>query len=945
MALFLKSLDLFGFKSFPDKTHIDFADGITSLLGPNGCGKSNIVDAVKWVLGEQSMKTIRAGKKEDVIFNGTDTRKPMSFAEVTLVIDNSEHRLPTEVEEIEIRRRVFRSGDSEYYLNKNRCLLKNIAELFYDTGVGKSAYSILEQGKIDQILSNKPEDRRYVFEEAAGISRFKKQCTEAQNKIERTDENIRDIEIQAREAERVCNRTRTQAERARKAKGLNDRLFQLDVEFNIGQLRNYQNVNDKRMQMLQEGTALVEKYKKDSEDLDAEINAMQEEMRAQEETVHRLMVEITTIEGKISGNSQTSDILTSSYLENNRQAQEFDDKAAAIRSQLDRDKGELDEYIDSLSDKREQFEESEKHLQRLKAMLDESNGKVTSLQEEISSLESRNEELDNELLSLSTELKDVIESLIAEVDENTGSEYSKERTDRARSEFLRKGEEARKLIGEKISYLSSLKPDIPVSRDITVKDFQHVSDAVETLISLFQEYVASIPPVVDTLLSPEGLVGRKRDIEKRETKAREELAANRYMIAAKREEVQATQAGIATLQSTIEAANLSYYELKSSLDASNAIIEGRKRAIEEKAINLEEYAIQAENYRRRMDEIQEELRAKDEEKKALSDELAAKRAEHAEANRGRGERGEGLSRKRTERENIIRLMTQTQQDLANLRGQVESSGSFTETIMSSFFTKHGRNLGEFFKDYEDKEIPDEKLIQNEMQEIQKELSGYGNINWMAEQEYEEAQEQYKFYAKHLEDLEKAKADLVEVLNEIQSRSEELFTKTYKEISQNFQAMFRRLFGGGKAEITLEDPENVLTCGIDILAQPPGKKPQYLNLLSGGERAMTAVALLFATYQVKPSPFCILDELDAPLDDRNIGFFLDVLQDFSQTSQFIIITHNPHTVMGSKTLLGVTQYEAGVSTTVSYKLANIKGQPVIMDENEKAVSFNSDGTRK
>ena len=403
MALFLKSLDLFGFKSFPDKTHIDFADGITSLLGPNGCGKSNIVDAVKWVLGEQSMKTIRAGKKEDVIFNGTDTRKPMSFAEVTLVIDNSEHRLPTEVEEIEIRRRVFRSGDSEYYLNKNRCLLKNIAELFYDTGVGKSAYSILEQGKIDQILSNKPEDRRYVFEEAAGISRFKKQCTEAQNKIERTDENIRDIEIQAREAERVCNRTRTQAERARKAKGLNDRLFQLDVEFNIGQLRNYQNVNDKRMQMLQEGTALVEKYKKDSEDLDAEINAMQEEMRAQEETVHRLMVEITTIEGKISGNSQTSDILTSSYLENNRQAQEFDDKAAAIRSQLDRDKGELDEYIESLSDKREQFEESEKHLQRLKAMLDESNGKVTSLQEEISSLESRNEELDNELLSLSTE--------------------------------------------------------------------------------------------------------------------------------------------------------------------------------------------------------------------------------------------------------------------------------------------------------------------------------------------------------------------------------------------------------------------------------------------------------------------------------------------------------------------------------------------------------------
>ena len=943
--MFLKSLDLFGFKSFPDRTHIDFADGITSLLGPNGCGKSNIVDAVKWVLGEQSMKTIRAGKKEDVIFNGTDTRKPMTFAEVTLVIDNSEHRLPTEVEEIEIKRRVFRSGDSEYYLNKNRCLLKNIAELFYDTGVGKSAYSILEQGKIDQILSSKPEDRRYVFEEAAGISRFKKQCSEAQNKIERTNENILAVENEARNFERICSRTKTQAERAKKAKGLNDRLFQLDVEFNIGQLRNYQSANDQRMKMLQEGTLLVEKYKKDSEDLGAEINAMQEAMKAQDDMLHHLQLEMTSIEGKLNNNSQMTDILTSNYQENNRQALEFDDKAANIRSQLDKDKGELDEYVESLAEKEEQFEESGRHLERLLAMLQESNDKVARLEKEADDKEKRNEELEKELLSLSTELKDVIESLIAEVDDNTGSEYSLERTERARSEFLRKGEEAKKLIGDKIDYLSSLKPNIPISKDITIKDFQIVDDAVSSLISLFQEYVDSIPPVIDTILSPEGLVGKKRDIEKRESKAREELTANRYIIASRRDEIQTTRSDIETLRSTIDAAKESYYSLKSSLDSSKDVIESKKRALEEKAVNLEEFIIQAGNYRRRMEEIQDELRSKDEEKRLLGDELRKKKEEYAEAGKNRGERGEELDRKRRERENIINLMTRTQTDIANLQGQVQSNGSFTETLMTNFFNKHGRNLGEFFKEYEDKEVPDEKLIQNEMQEIQRELSGFGNINWMAEQEYEDALEQYKFYAKHLEDLEKAKADLVEVLNEIQSRSEDLFIKTYKEISQNFQTMFRRLFGGGKAEITLEDPENVLTCGIDILAQPPGKKPQYLNLLSGGERAMTAVALLFATYQVKPSPFCILDELDAPLDDRNIGFFLDVLQDFSQTSQFIIITHNPHTVMGSKTLLGVTQYEAGVSTTVSYKLANIKGQPVIMDENEKAVTFNSDGTRK
>ena len=279
--MFLKSLELYGFKSFADRTHINFVDGITALIGPNGCGKSNIVDAVKWVLGEQSMKTIRAGKKEDVIFNGTDTRKPMTFAEVSLVIDNSAHTLPTDVEEIEIRRRVFRSGESEYYLNKQRCLLRNIQELFFDTGVGKSAYSILEQGKIDQILSTKPEDRRYIFEEAAGISRYKAQCNEAQNKLQRTEENINDIEIQARDAKRACDRTRSQAEKAIKAKELEKRAFALDVQFHLGQLRTYSLMNDERARLLSEAQAEIERLKADLELVSKKIAAIDEALKAE----------------------------------------------------------------------------------------------------------------------------------------------------------------------------------------------------------------------------------------------------------------------------------------------------------------------------------------------------------------------------------------------------------------------------------------------------------------------------------------------------------------------------------------------------------------------------------------------------------------------------------------------------------------------------------------
>ena len=231
---------------------------------------------------------------------------------------------------------------------------------------------------------------------------------------------------------------------------------------------------------------------------------------------------------------------------------------------------------------------------------------------------------------------------------------------------------------------------------------------------------------------------------------------------------------------------------------------------------------------------------------------------------------------------------------------------------------------------------------NELSEVNKELEKLGTVNYLAEDDYNAAKEQFDFYAKHLEDLNKARVDLEKVLEEIQNRAKELFLKTYNEISDNFQAMFTRLFGGGIAKLTLEDPENVLTSGIDIFAQPPGKKLVTLSLLSGGERSMTAVALLFATYQVKPSPFCILDELDAALDDKNIGYFLDVLVDFGKTSQFIIITHNKHTVTGSETLLGVTQMEAGVSTTVSYRLDRIAGKPVILNDDDNVVDFDSDG---
>ena len=934
--MFLKSLDLYGFKSFADKTHIDFADGITSLLGQNGTGKSNIVDAIKWVLGEQSMKTIRAGKKEDVIFNGTDTRKPMNFAEVTLVIDNSEHRLPTDLPEIEIKRRVFRSGEPECYINKQRCLLRNITELFYDTGVGKSAYSILEQGKIDQILSTKPEDRRYIFEEAAGISRYKKECTEAQNKLEHTQENISDIEIQAREVKRICDRTKSQAEKALRARELDNEIFDLDVQYHLGQLRTYTLMNQERARLKTEAEIMIAKTKEQLDAFTDDINQEQEALKARNEELHALEISITKDNGEIGiidqKISSAGDRLQD-YAISERASRE---KADSTKSSLDIEKASKESYEDTVQENIERLDEARKQLEALRSMKEETAAKIGAAEGEIASLEEENGRLDEELQQLSEALKAVIEDLISEVDEKTGTEYSAERRSNAEEALLRKGSELKKLADDKIAYIASLKQDVPISKDITAKDFTKLSSGIDELISLFAAYKASIPPVIDTLLSPEGLIGRKREVEGREDGVRRQIAMNRAAISSGQESLRMMRADLESLSETIDAASGHCYQLEASVETSKEILANMEKAIKEKEDSFYEALSAAERARNGMEETSEAIRELESSKQRMKEEVERKKAYHADLTIKVGEMNSAIMRKRQEKEDLVNRLSSAQKQASEQAIYLSNSDQLTNTVLQNFFNKHGRNLGEFMEEFKDRDIPSETETLKLLNAKQKEREACGSINYMAEDEYKESLEQYRFYAKHLEDLEKARADLQQVLDEITAKSVDLFTRTYRQISENFQAMFKRLFGGGRAEITLEDPENVLTSGIQILAQPPGKKPQYLSLLSGGERSMTAVALLFATYQVKPSPFCILDELDAALDDRNIGYFLSVLTEFSKTSQFIIITHNKHTVTGSEQLLGVTQEEAGVSTTVSWKLGKIAGEPTILNERNEVV---------
>ena len=930
--MFLKCLDITGFKSFADKTHIDFADGITSLLGPNGCGKSNIVDSIKWVLGEQSTKTLRAGKMEDVIFNGTDKRKPLSYAEVALTIDNSEKHLPTDLTEVEIKRRVFRSGESEYYINKNRCLLKNIRELFFDTGVGKSAYSILEQGKIDQILSQRPEDRRYIFEEAAGISRFKAECNEAAKKIERTNENITQAENLMKVEKRSYESLRSQAEKAKSYNELVKRQLALDVDIHYSKLKTFLALKDMRAERNKSLSSQIAALRASLEDFKVNIEEEQARMQAESQKSHNLQYAINRAEESINSRNEKIAYLEGSYRDYINAKKDAEARAESIRASLERDRSELSGMEAELDEKYQIYSESEKQVKRASSMLSEDQDRITALRAKCDGEEREVREAESAIEELSAELRDTVEQLAQELDRALGEEYSVSRRDEAERAFLSMLERIREkiLFQQKISSFSEAGDDIAASLD--------------ELKNAFITYKKTIPPLMDSFLSPGGLLTRKREIADKEDSLRASIERSRERIRTWKNDIAALEAEIESLRETIKGMEIRLATIKAGMDSFRTVKENLERSIEEKEINLADSQSAVTIAENRITAVADQLRAADKEKAELQGEIVRLKDELKGLQDEISLRYSALSAKEKEKNDTIDSINHLSNEVEKNELWINNTDELIANLYASFYNTYSRNLREF-SDRMEAELPEQVLLENELVEVKKQLQALGpNINHMAVDEFEGAKERYEFLQKQLDDMYKSRHDLETVLEEIQTRSREMFLTTYKQISENFQQMFRRLFGGGRAEITLSDPENVLSSGIDIFAQPPGKKLISLTLLSGGERSMTAVALLFATYMVKPSPFCILDEIDAALDDKNIGFFLSVLEDFSKDSQFIIITHNKHTVMGSQSLLGVTQMEAGVSTTVSYRLARIAGEPVILNEDDAEVDFDSEGRR-
>ncbi|MCL2130078.1 MAG: AAA family ATPase [Treponema sp.] len=932
--MFLKSLEIFGFKSFAEKTSVEFADGITALLGPNGCGKSNVVEAVKWALGEQASKALRAEKMEDVIFNGTENRKPLNVSEVILTLVNDTGLLPLDVPEIEIKRRLYRSGESEYFINSAPVRLKEIRELFWDTGVGKTAYSVMEQGKIDQVLSSRPEERRYLFEEAAGITRIKIKGTEAERKLSKTEENMRQVEVVLNEVKRSYDSLRHQSEKTLKYRTLKDEVFENELDIQLLKLKGFRYEKNSRQEALNRKTGerdiLKDEIEKANRSLEENMDMVNSlEARLAEHHIYGLAVEKNALEKEVRLLSeQRTDNKAKIALNEGRE------KASRIKiEELNRDAEEQDEVVLDLKKKVSDIEENihsfEGNIQIAAAGIGENEASILKNEEDIHRLDSERAGFEKDLEAITDDIVAALDSGLKEAgysaSERRNSEAALEETLAllkttliGRETLIRDLSAAAERVksGGKLPGAEDLKR----LADNLALGLAEAANRAEKAVSLFEAYRKSSPSFLDDFLAPEGIITKKRALDAKIRTSREDVIKKREKITELRKQNEALSHKISEYRSTLE--NLRVNRMKMATQAQAAEEQARliRRELSGQENLLKTIQDELSHEKRRLEEINGRIKEAENEitgidrkekqlafdQEALEKDITSKNVDVAGKQDNIRKRMIELSKAQEALEKIHINLVQTETEIKN------TEDNFRET--------HSRDLMEFEERIFTITAGMAELKENLIRGRQA-LKDLGSVNLAAPEEFAETKERFDFLSGQLADLVKAKADLGKLTTELRTEASELFMATYEKIKRNFHNMFRRLFGGGRAELRLLDLNHVLESGIEIFAQPPGKKLENINLLSGGEKSMTAVALLFATYLVKPSPFCLLDEIDAALDDENVGRFVQLIREFGRASQFIIITHNKKTVTCAKTLLGITMEESGVSKIISARFEN------------------------
>ncbi len=923
--MFLKSLDIFGFKSFADRTHIDFADGITALLGPNGCGKSNVVDAVKWVLAENKAKNLRAAEKTDVIFNGTERRAALNVAEVTLTMSNENGLLPLEESEIAIKRRLYRSGENEYFINNRPAGARDVVKLFMDTGVGKSSYSIMEQGQVSQILSSKPEDRRYIFEEAAGISRSKAECAIAERELEQTRRNMEQIEMAMAEIKRSYDSLKIQAEKTSRYRGVKDDIFNLELDITLLKLKNFVTDKARHEKELAEAVEKRDLVRVEIEEINNTISENLDRAREMQEKVYAMQGDLIGIQKEKAVKQEMAKQLNSQAISIREKISTLEIKQGSIQERMDGFQEEIDQYEADIHSKEKQISEVQKNIDGFQESVSAASTQITENERKSDENRRRIAELDLLRKSLQDELTAITEDIVTALDSklkdagfsDAAMARAKERLSSSIEKLKIFSEGRRNVFNDFAASRHGADDSVSAARD-AARAFEEAGSLAAEIEESFIEYEKASPAFIVEFLSPEGIMTRKREIDSKISSNRfeieslntenEELRSLSSDLAQKIEDYKETCARLKENRIKMEGQVASSRESVSLLKR-NLIAERNNLLLNQEELDGETRNLEEQN--EKIIEIQQNLSEIERRGLKLAEELKELDQKITENNSNVSGKKDRLEKKHEEQNRF-------QAQVERLSLSLNSSDTEIRNIKTNFQEQHSRDLMEFEERMYKLTRPVAEL-REKLTEAKEILRSLGSVNLMAVEEFAEVKDRYERQKSNYDDTQKSLDNLIRVSEEIKSKSSEMFLETYNKIKKNFHNMFRRLFNGGRAELRLEDPMNVLTSGIEILAQPPGKKLENIALLSGGEKTMTAVALLFATYQVRPSPFCLLDEIDAALDDKNVSSFVNALESFANISQYIVITHNKKTVMGASTMLGVTMEESGISKIIALRL--------------------------
>ena len=996
--MYLKALEIQGFKSFPDKTLISFEKDITAIVGPNGSGKSNIADAILWVMGEQRSKTLRGGKMEDIIFGGTEKRSALGFAQVSLIIDNSEHIFDCDNTELMLTRRYYRSGESEYYINREAVRLKDINSLLMDTGLGRDGYSIIGQGRIAEIVSTKSADRREVFEEAAGISRYRSRKEESERKLQKTEENLLRINDKIDELELQVEPLKKQSEVAKKFLVLRDELRLREISVWMATLDKLHSQADAVNNDYENAKRELDNAHRSLEALYASSGNISERMREKDVEAEAARQSLSEIEGRAAECDSEAAVLRANIQSSveatermKKDIAEAETRVGEIGTQIEENRARIDaldkvlaELQDKLISNNNVLEGCRMKLSTRETAAEQLRDKVNKLSVDCRSMDARIHmlsEMEKEYEGFSKAVKTVmresqrgnlrgvhgpvanlvkadnecalaIETALGAAMQNIVIDTQND--GRSAIEMLKRTDSGRATFLPIDTVKGNIMKDAPVNDpgfvgvayDLVQFDAKYdgifanllgrtvvaetLADAVRMskangnrlrIVSLDGQLInAGGSMTGGSAARGTGILSRANELEelkKRRIKlesefnnasseldrARNALSGLRYELDMALEDQAEIRRDTASNEAEKRATELAIGQLKVLLEALSGDSEARRGAIKK-----------AEDDRRGIESRLEAVLTK---RTNILAEAEKKRAEISEINNKRLE----LEGRRTKADKDAQERNRELLDLERSCARFEQKKLAADMEEKQILDKLWENYELSFTAAQDIRQPVENLAKETrgINDLRRQISALGTPNIGAIEEYERVSTRYEFLTGQRDDVEKAKKELLGIINDVTSEMQEVFLREFKLIDENFRTTFLELFGGGKASLILEDEENPLECGIEIKVQPPGKAVSNISLLSGGEKAFVAIALYFAILKVRPTPFCVMDEIEAALDEANVIRYADYMRNMCEKTQFIVITHRRGTMEEADHLYGVTMQEKGVSKVIELDL--------------------------